>query len=143
MGIKKFITNNIGLKLIALFLAVITWLYIVAELNKASTEETAALERLLPYRMTAKLLSVQLNIDGKPLEGYRILTDEVTITPSDIMVIGPRSLLHKTSYIKTEPLKISEYTKSFTKDVSLMPLAKGLSIKEKFVTVSVPIQRVK
>ena len=143
MNIKKFILNNIGLKLISLFLAIITWIYIVGELNKATPEERAALARLLPYRMTAKYLAVQLNLTGELREGYQVLTDNITVNPSGIMVVGPRGLLDRISFVKTEPIDISEYTKSFSRDVSLLPLAKGLSIKERFVTVTVPVQKFK
>ena len=40
---NKFFLNNIGLKLLALALAIIVWVYIVGELNKATPEEKAAL----------------------------------------------------------------------------------------------------
>lgn len=142
MGIKKFFLNNIGLKLIALVLAVITWIYIVGELDKGTPEDRAALEKLLPYRMTAKIFPIQLNLTGESKEGYEILTDSVTITPRDVMVVGPRSLLSRVAFIKTEPIDISEHTKSISEDVSLMPLAKGLSIKEKFVSVKIPIKKI-
>lgn len=142
MNIKKLILNNIGLKLISLFLAIITWIYIVGELNKATPEERAALERLLPYRMTAKFLAVQLNLTGESREGYQILTDDITISPRGIMVVGPRSLLDRISFVKTEPIDIGKYTKSFSKNVSLLPLAKGLSLKERLVTITIPIQKI-
>lgn len=140
---KKFMINNLGLKVISLFLAIIAWVYIVGELNKATPEERAALERLLPYRMTAKFLPVQLNLTGEQKDGYEVLTDKTTISPRGIMVVGPRSLLGRLSSVKTEPIDISDNTKNFSKDVSLMPLAKGLSIKEKFVSVNIPIQKIK
>ena len=141
MRLKRVVLNNIGLKLIALFLAVITWVYIVGELNKVAPEERASLERLLPYRMTAKFLPVQINLIGESREGYTVIKDKVIADPHGIMVIGPRSLLGRLGFVKTEPIDISAYTKPLTKDVSLMPLARGLSVKEKFVTVTIPIQK--
>lgn len=141
MNIKKIILNNIGLKLVALVLAVIAWVYIIGELNKATPEERAALERLLPYRMTAKFLSVQLNLTGEPRKGYSVQADEATIEPKGIMVVGPRSVLDRTSFIKTEPINISDHTRTFSKDVSLMPLAKGLSVKDKVITVTIPVKK--
>ena len=143
MNIKKTILNNIGFKLIALFLAVVTWIYIVGELNKGTSEDRAALERLLPYRMTAKFLPVELNLTGQAAEGFRILDDEIHIDPKGIMVIGPRSLLDGISFVKTEPIDISGHTKDFSKDIFLMPLARGLTIKEKFVSVTIPVEKVK
>ena len=138
---KRNLLNNMGLKLISLVLAIIAWVYIVGELNKATPEERAALERLLPYRMAAKFLPIQVNFTGKAKAGYEIVTDGVTINPDGIVVIGPRSLLDKTSFIKTEPVDVSDHMKSFSKDVSLIPMAKGLSVKEKLVTIDVPIKK--
>jgi len=140
---KKFLLNNFGLKLLALVLAVIAWIYIVGELNKATPEEKAALERLLPYRMTAKYLTVKINLAGKLKEGYSIETDKMALNPEGIMVVGPRSLLDRTSSIKTEPIDLSEHTKTFTKNVRLMPLAKGLTVKEKFITITIPIKKIR
>ena len=143
MSIKKFFLNNIGLKLISLVLAIIAWVYIVGELNKATPEERAALERLLPYRMAAKVLSVQTNVIGTPKAGYKVTTGNITVSPDSIMVVGPRSLLDRVSFIKTEPVDISDHVKPVSRDVSLVPMAKGLSIKEKLVTVHIPIERMK
>ena len=139
MGIRKLILNNFGLKLLSLLLAIASWFYIVVELNKATPDEKAALERLIPYRMTAKYLSVQPNLEGEPAVGYAAITDQVIVKPDSIMVIGPRNLLDRISSIRTEPIDISEAAKTLSKDVSLLPLARGLTVKEKFVTVTVPI----
>ncbi len=140
MNIKRFFLHNIGLKLIALVLAIVSWVYIVGELSKATPEEAAALERLLPYRMSAKYIAIQPNVTGKPREGYEIQIDLISVMPEGIMVVGPRSLLDRVTFAKTEPIDISDHVKTFTKDISIMPLAKGLSVKEKIVTVTVPIE---
>jgi len=39
---KKWFTNNLGLKIIALVLAVITWIYVNGELNKTKAYERHA-----------------------------------------------------------------------------------------------------
>ncbi|MDD5450113.1 MAG: hypothetical protein PHO42_05910 [Candidatus Omnitrophica bacterium] len=46
---RRFIIKNFWLKLVALFLAIIVWLYVVGELNKGTTEEKAVIHRVLPW----------------------------------------------------------------------------------------------
>lgn len=48
----RFITRNFWLKIVALFLAIIIWVYVVGELNKGSLDEKAFLERILPSQKT-------------------------------------------------------------------------------------------
>lgn len=43
---KELIIKNLWLKLLALFLAVILWLYIVGELNKGTPEEKVLFEKI-------------------------------------------------------------------------------------------------
>ena len=45
---RKFFTKNIGLKFMALILALALWFYIVNELKKGSEEERQFLNRVLP-----------------------------------------------------------------------------------------------
>lgn len=47
---KQLIMQNFWLKVLALFLATLVWLYVVGELNKGTPEERALFERILPFK---------------------------------------------------------------------------------------------
>jgi YbbR domain-containing protein len=135
---KNVVLNNIGLKVLALFLAVVTWAYIVVELQRGTTEEREALQSILPYRMISKRLPVKLNIVGSPGNRHSIHYDGVIVSPSEIVVVGPKAVLGKLTQIETQPIDISGHTRTLSKDISIIPPVKGF-IKEKFISVTVPI----
>lgn len=140
---KSIILNNLGLKLLALFLAVVTWFYIVVELQKGTPEEREVLQRILPYRMVSKQIPIKLNLIGEPQKGYMVEYDKIVIEPSTCVMIGPGSFLNRLSAVNTQSIDISEYTKTFTKDISIISPTKGVTMKEKFVSVTIPIIKVK
>jgi YbbR domain-containing protein len=139
---RNIIINNIGLKILALFLAIITWFYIVVELHKGTTDEMETLKGILPYRMVSKQIPIRLDLVGTPREGYFIDYDNIILKPPTCIMLGPKSVLNKISEVKTQPIDISDYTRVFTKDVNIVTPIKGIDIKEKFVTVTVPISKI-
>jgi hypothetical protein len=48
--VKQLIIANFWLKLLALFLSLIVWLYVAGELNKGSPEEKALFEKMMFHR---------------------------------------------------------------------------------------------
>ena len=136
---KNFHLNNWHLKLLALFLAIITWFYIVVELQKGAVEEGEILQRILPYKISSKELHIKLNLVGEPLDGYIVDYDNISMEPSKFIIVGPKSILKKLSSVLTQPIDITKSRRSFTKDVSIVPPTKAVSIKDKFVTIMIPI----
>jgi YbbR domain-containing protein len=140
---KNAILNNFLLKILALFLAVVTWFYIVIELQEGTGAERAALQSMLPpYRLVSKKIPIKLNLEGEPKDGYNVAYDRVVIRPSEFLIVGPKPILDRLTAIDTEPIDISGSTKTFMKDVSIVPPTRGV-IKEKFVTITVPILKEK
>ncbi|MEE8359999.1 MAG: YbbR-like domain-containing protein [Candidatus Omnitrophota bacterium] len=136
---KNFFLNNFGLKLLALLLAIVTWAYIVIELQEGVVTERAALQSILPpYRLVSKKVPIKLNMVGEPKSGYAVAYDRIVIKPNEFLIVGPKSIISKLTSIETEPVDITGSTKTFMKDVSIVPPTKGV-IKEKFVTITVPI----
>ena len=136
--IKNFFTNNIGLKLLALLLAVVTWAYIVAELQEGEVAERAALQSILPpYRLVSKKVPIKLSMIGEPKTGYVVAYDKIVIRPNEFLIVGPKSIIDPLTSIDTEPVDITGYSKTFMKDISVVPPTKGV-IREKFVTITVP-----
>lgn len=51
---RQLIAANFWLKVLALFLAIVVWLYVVGELNKGSPEEKAFFNKMMFYRKWVK-----------------------------------------------------------------------------------------
>ncbi len=139
MRLKRWIMNNLGLKVLALILAIGTWFYINKELTKVKTEEEKAIFSMLHYDVISKKLPIQVTIVGKVVPGYEIDTAGITVEPAACAVIGPKNLLESVDIARTVPIDISEYTQSVSKELALAPIAKGLELKNYFVKVHIPI----
>ena len=143
MKAKKWITNNLGLKVLSLILAIATWYYIAWELEKAKIEEERAIFSMLHYDVISKKLPIQLIMVGDAVEGYEIIESGVTIDPQVCVVIGPKHILENIESARTVPLDISEYTKAIDAQLSLAPIARGIVLKDDFVKVHIPIVKKK
>ena len=139
MKARRWITNNLGLKMLSLVLAITTWFYINRELAKMKNEEERAIFSLINYEVTSKRLPVNLTLVGNTQKGYEIATDKITLEPETCVVIGPKKILSDISYVRTLPIDISEYTKDIAKEVPLAPIAEGISLKDYMVKIHIPI----
>jgi len=136
---KKWITNNFGLKVISLALAVLTWFYTSWELAKRRSDEEMAIIDMLHYELISKKLPIQLTIVGEVRPGYELIMDGITVAPDAVIVIGPENILDEVSSARTVPLDISEYTKEIRKDIPLAPIARGITLKDELVSINIPI----
>ena len=139
---KNWFTHNIGLKVLAFFLAAGTWFYVVNELNKTSIDERATLLRIFPYKVAAKKIPIRLNIVGNPVLGYEIETGNIVMNPDTCIIIGPKDVLETIKEVTTEPINISEYTRTFTKNLTLLPIGKDIVLEGQFTQVTIPIHQV-
>lgn len=141
--IKDFFTKNIGLKFMALILALALWFYVVNELKKGSEEERLFLSRMMPQEgMVAKKLSIMPIFIGRPRSGYTIDTKKAVVVPEYCIVVGSKDLLEKVRFIYTMPVEVNGVYKSFTKSVSLNPISPGIYMGETLVEVTVPVERI-
>jgi len=140
--IHKWLLNNFGLKILALILAVITWAYVVVEMSKGTEEETEVLYNIFPFRIIAKSISLKANIIGEPVSGYKVITSKVALTPSQILVIGPKSVVEDLIYLQTEPIDIREYTKPLAVKVHLAPIGKLSIPYTEAIEVFIPIEKI-
>ncbi len=139
MKAKKWVTNNLGLKILALALAIATWFYVNHELTKLKTGEERAIVSMLQYDMVSKKLPVQLTIVGEVQEGYELITEAITVEPEAIVVVGPDNILDEVTSVRTVPVDISEYTQDIIKQLELAPIARGIALKDSIVNVYIPI----
>jgi len=136
---KKWIMNNLSLKILTLILAVGTWFYINNELTKIRIEEEKAIFSMLHYDVISKKLPIQVTIVGKTLPGYEIKTEGIKVVPNTCVVIGPENVLKTVDIARTVPVDISEYTQDIRKELMLAPIASGLELKDYSVKVEIPI----
>ena len=139
MKVKKWITNNLGLKILSLVLAMATWFYVNSELTKLKNEEGRAIVSMLRYKIISKKLPIQLTIVGEIRKGYKLTIDDITVDPETIVVVGPENILREVNSARTMPLDIGEYTKDVIKQIELAPIAKGIALKDSIVKVYLPI----
>ncbi len=139
MRVKKWITNNLGLKVVSLALAIATWSYINLELTKIKNEEERAIISMLQYEIISKKIPIRLTIVGEVREGYELVADAIDFDPDIIVVIGPEKILNEVNFARTIPIDISEYTKDVIKQIELAPIARGITLKDSLVNVNIPI----
>lgn len=139
MRVKKWIINNLGLKILSLALAIATWFYVNQEFARRKTEEEKAIIKVLHYEVVTKKIPIQLIIVGKLKSEYEIVSDGIVISPESCVVIGPEIILRDVSAVRTLPIDISEYTKDVNREIALAPIAEGITLKDYFVKVYIPI----
>lgn len=140
---RQLIVKNFWLKMLALLLAFVAWLYVVAELGKGTQQETSLIENILPYKVDAKEIPIKINLIGNPPAGYRVLNEKILVRPSSCVLIGPKGLLKKITYIPTEEIDIGKFTRSVSKDFKIQPTGVGVLLEKSFfVSVTIPVEKI-
>ena len=140
--LKKLFFENALLKFISLILALALWFYVVNELHKGTVEERQLLRSILPAEsMIAKKLPIKPIFIGKARWGFGLVRDKSVVVPDYCIVVGTKELLDKVKFAHTMPIDVSGLSKSFTRTISLSPIAPGIFMEETLVQVTVPIER--
>lgn len=139
---KNYIFNNLGLKIIALALAILSWFYIMGEIEGTGYSQKSIFDFTFPERYVNKMVPLKINITGKPASGYHTRLEKVSITPQYCLVAGPLSLIEPLEYVLTEPIDISGATQTISKQISLQKIAnQKITATEKLVEVVIPIEK--
>jgi len=141
MKIKKALLNNIGLKALALVLALVTWFYI-GEITEEGTNKTLVQRFLSSPYFVSKKLSIQPNFVGEVPSGYKLMQDDIKVDPEYIVVLGPAKILSKKEFIYTKPIDLSEYTKTMTLNVGLEDISHAIKVQKTAVSVFVPVNKI-
>lgn len=130
------------LKLIALVVALLTYWYIQNEIGGRERERAVDPSYKL-IKLTAKNLPVKVRFETAPPEGYRVLEDQIVVTPPQVTAIGPEAMLEEAVYAQTSSVDVSEYTKTVTKQVPLESVSGIHLVGEPYLVIAtVPIERV-
>ena len=131
-----------ALKIASLVVALITYYYIHNEIYNAEKNNNADSSYKL-IKLTAKNLPVKVRLETTPPDGYRIMEDQVSVSPTELVVIGPEALLENAWNAETSIVDISESTKPVSKKVPIESVA-GIHVvgQPYLVEVSVPIEKI-
>lgn len=137
----RLLQGSFFLKALALVLAVVTYLYIHNEMYRIQDRIPDPSYKLI--KLTAKKLPVKARLATTPPEGYRILINQVSANPFQVIVIGPEALLEEAQSAETALIDVSENTKTFTRKIALESVA-GIHLagEPHIVEVTVPIEKV-
>ena len=138
----KLLKGTLFLKISALIVAIAAYFYIHHEINIAEKKtSTDSSYRLI--KLTAKNLPVKVRLETQPPEGYRLLEDQVTVMPLNVVVVGPEALLDDAMSAETSIVDISESTKTVTKKVPLESVS-GIHLTgdHYMIDVTVPIEKI-
>jgi len=131
------------LKIAALVVAVMAYFYIHGEIENTEKEKKVVSDPSYKLiKLTAKNLPVKVRLESPAPEGYRILEDQVSTTPSQVIVIGPEALLEEARTAETAIVDVSNNTRTATKKIPLESVAGvHLSGQPYLVDVKVPIEK--
>ena len=132
--------REVGLLLISLVLAIVTYLYVRDSIRRNETKSHDPSYKLI--KLTAKSVPVKVRFTSKPPEGYRLVQEMVTVNPSRIVVIGPEALLEGASSAETAIMDISQSTKKIIKSIPVESVSGIHLAGEPYsVEVVVPIEQ--
>ena len=146
MSIKNIIFHNFWAKFFSLVLAVTTWFYVFDIINsgEAYSPKKQTIEDLFAkYKFIVKDVYVKPVFYGKPPQGYQVLFDDVTVTPSKISIYGPEDIMQNVEELKTDKIDIGEYTRTFSVKVGLVSENKMLKFNDKAVEIHIPVEPLK
>lgn len=135
----KWLLNNFWIKIAALILSVSCWFYVTEVLSRE--QHKLSKENIYSENFISKKVLVQLVLEGLPQEGFKVIKEKITVKPESIFIVGPKRTLEDIEYVRTVPISVSGFSKTFTKKVELISLKEGVSIKDEFVEVTIPIEK--
>ena len=142
--IYSAILHNLFIKIIALFLAILTWSYIAGQLYKQVPEAQRSPQTVVALagkNVIVKRVPVHINLIGAPEEGYQVAMDRIRIDPTECVMSGPIEKIETIFFVTTEPISVEGLTKSIRQQVKLKEIPGCTISKEQQFTVAIPIVR--
>ena len=138
----KLLKGTLILKSLSLVMALATYFYIHHNIETAEKKTTTDPSYRL-IKLTAKSLPIKARLETQPPDGYRILEIGVTVSPAQVMVVGPEALLDEALTAETSIVDISESTKTVTKRIPLESVS-GIHLTGQpyMIEVAVPIEKI-
>ena len=136
MKLIAIIKSKLGYKLIALLLAVTTYLYVQGEIG---IKGIGLGERELLKDVVSKVVPVKISIKGEPPEGYEILKSNISLIPERVIVMGKKDDIVNISEVSTQEIDVRKFTHTQMLSVPLLALENAIIVNSKTVTIEIPI----
>jgi len=136
MKVERLLRDKLVYKIVALLLAVTTYMYVRGEIG---IQGIGFREQDLLKNITSKIIPVKVELKGEPPQGYEILKANIKVVPEKVIVIGKKDDLEKIAEITTKEIDVRKFTHTETVSVSLVPLDNAINISSKTIEVEVPI----
>ena len=137
----RWLTNNLGLKVLALALAVALWLYVQGEL--ARMRHGGSISLLDHGQMECAAMPVHPRLAGEPARGCRMDLERVVVEPSSLLVVGGAQRLGYAGGLWTEPIDVSGVSGSVVRRAKVVLGDGGIlgGGRAVMVTVTVPVEQ--
>lgn len=137
----KLLKGPFVLKAVALACAIVTYFYIYNELYREKSKAPDPSYKLI--KLTAKILPVKVRFGSEPPAGYKLIREDVKLSPNRVTVIGPEALLDEASDVETSFIDLSENTQDTVKRIPLESVA-GIHLggEPQMVEVTVVIRKI-
>lgn len=142
--IYSAIFHNLFIKIIALFLAVLTWSYIAGQLYEQVPEAQRSPQTVVALadkNVIVKRVPVHINLVDTPDKRYKVAIDRIRVNPSECVISGPIEKIETISFVTTEPISVEGLTKSIKQQVKLKEIPDCNISKEQEFYVTIPIVR--
>lgn len=131
--------TNLLYKLVALILAVITYIYVQNEISSSGKFHNQQFLKELDF----KVVPVRVVFKGEPPPGYRILTANVKVRPEKVVVMGKKEDLDKIMEISTQEIDVRKFTHTRTLYISLKPVENAIIGDKGVIEVEIPVVAVR
>ena len=136
MKVEKLLRDKFVYKIVALLLAVTTYVYVRGEIG---IQGIGFREQNLLKGITSKIVPVKVELKGEPPQGYEVLKAKIKIVPEKVIVIGKKDGLEKISEITTKEIDVRKFIHTETVSIALVPLDNAINVSSKMIEVEVPV----
>ena len=136
----EFFRGKLIYKIVALILAVLTYLYVRVEI---SGRNLGIREREVLDDLNSKVIPVKVELEGTPPEGYRVLTQNIRVRPEKIIIMGKKEDLKNISEVSTIAIDVKKFKHTELISIPLVPVENAINVSSKVVEVEIPIVVIK
>lgn len=140
--LQKWFTNNFWLKIIALILAIISWMYISEEVKQGTAiRPPNFLSRFVEENpIISKSVAIVPKIENEPPRGFEVKEKEIYISPSNCEIWGRKNKIKRVNNIFTTSINVEGKTETFQTHVQLATIPGVVLPENSMVEVKVPIE---
>ena len=136
MKVEKLLRDKFVYKIVALLLAIATYIYVRGEIG---IQGIGFREQNLLKGITSKIIPVKVELKGEPPQGYTVLKANIKVVPEKVIVIGKKDGLEKISEITTKEIDVRKFIHTETVSIALVPLDNAINVSSKMIEVEVPV----